>query len=91
MKKTVAFLVIVSGLSLALSLALAHPEAARPAAVPADSWIALSPDAGFVVSGTAAGKPGTGPAVDGFFMARRDGKWVRLDPDTAGGRLVPTN
>ena len=54
MKKALLFALIGSALSLALSLALAHPDAARPGGVAADAWIPVSPDAGFVVTGGAA-------------------------------------
>jgi hypothetical protein len=91
MKKTLGFVLIGSALWLVLSLALAHPDAERPGAISADAWIPLSPDAGFVVTGGArSGKPGMGPTVNGYLMARRDGRWLRLDPET-GGHLVATN
>ena len=91
MKKTRGFVLIGSALWLVLSLALAHPDAGRPGGIAADAWIPLSPDAGFVViGGDRSGKAATGATVNGYLMARRDGRWLRLDPETAG-HLVATN
>jgi hypothetical protein len=87
MKKAGAFVLIGAAASLALSLAFAHPGPDRPPGVSTESWIALSPDAGFVV--TANSLDPQGRYVHGYLMARRDGKWVRLDPETAG-RLTRT-
>jgi hypothetical protein len=93
MKKTVVFVVFGLAASLALSFALAQPNPARPPGVAADAWIALSTDAGFAVteSGSNPKELGAGPYVHGYLMARRDGKWIRLAPETGGGRLTPTN
>jgi hypothetical protein len=92
MKKAAAVAVVGSALLLVVSLALAHPDISRPDGVAANTWIPLTPDAGFVVTGSNSemvrlgGEP---PSVTGYLMARRDGKWVRLDPE-AGARLIPT-
>jgi len=58
--------------------------------VSANAWIPLTADAGFVVTGADSTPTSVGPAssVTGYLMARRDGKWVRLDPEGAG-HLVP--
>jgi hypothetical protein len=92
MKKAAAFAVVGSALLLAVSLALAHPDISRPDGVAANAWIPLTPDAGFVVTGSNSEMVRLGgdpPSVTGYLMARRDGKWVRLDPE-AGARFVPT-
>jgi len=91
MKKAATFAVGSSALALALSLALAHPDTPRPDSVAANAWIPLTADAGFVVTGTNSEmvKLGVAPSVTGYLMARRDGKWLRLDPE-GGGRLMPT-
>jgi hypothetical protein len=90
MKKALGFVLIGSAMWLVLSLALAHPDAERPGGIAADAWIPLSPDAGFVVAGARSGKADMGATVNGYLMARRDGRWLRLDPETAG-HLVATN
>jgi hypothetical protein len=87
-KKAVAFALCASALSLLLSLAIAHPDGSRPDGVASEAWIALSPEAGFVVTGAAHGT--TTPSLNGYLMARRDGKWMRLEPQT-GGQLVHIN
>ena len=93
MKNATAFVGACSALTFVLSLACAHPNAAaRPDGASVDAWIPLTANSGFVVT---AGNPhvtgpGAVPSVRGFLMARRDGKWVRLDPEGVG-RFVPTN
>jgi hypothetical protein len=91
MKKAAVFAGAFSALALVLSLAFAHPDGARPDGVSANAWIPLTPDAGFVVTGgnSQMAKLGVQPTVTGYLMARRDGKWVRLEPEAAG-RVVPT-
>jgi len=92
MRKAAAFAVVGSALLLTLSLALAHPDISRPDGVATNAWIPLTADAGFVVTGTNSEMVrlgGAPPSVTGYLMARRDGKWVRLDPE-AGARLMPT-
>jgi hypothetical protein len=90
MKKAAAFAIVGSALLLAVSLALAHPDIPRPDGVAANAWIPLTADAGFVVTGTnsemvrLAGEP---TSATGYLVARREGKWVRLDPE-AGGRIM---
>jgi hypothetical protein len=85
------FLALVAA---ALLLCVSQPFGRAQAAVPgptgvsAESWISLGPDAGFVVTRENFG-PG-GAAVVGFFMARHDGKWVRLEADRIGG-VIPVN
>jgi hypothetical protein len=101
MKKSLLFLMVASVLSLALSPALAHPDTPRPDGVTAEAWISLGPDAGFVVTegvweakvvtnGAVELKRGINPTVNRYLMARRDGKWIRLDPQ-ASARIVPTS
>jgi hypothetical protein len=91
MRKAATFAVVGSALALALSLALAHPDTPRPEGVAANAWIPLTADAGFVVTGTSSEMVNVGAerSVTGYLMARRDGKWVRLDPE-GGGRFMPT-
>jgi hypothetical protein len=93
MKNAAAFAGACSALALVLSHASAHPDTgARPDGVPANAWIPLTADAGFVVTGGGSQMTtaGAAPAVRGYLIARRDGKWVRLEPE-GGGRFVPTN
>jgi hypothetical protein len=93
MKKAITSILIGTALlSLALSLAAAHPDAARPEGVQSDAWIPLTADAGFVIAGggSSTTKLGLGPSLSGYLMARRDGKWIRLELEAAG-RMVPTN
>jgi hypothetical protein len=93
MKKAAAFAGACAALALVLSLALAHPyAAARPAGVSANAWIPLTADAGFVATGSdpQMSRPGPASSVRGYLMARRDGKWVRLDPE-AVAHLIPMN
>jgi|HubBroStandDraft_4_1064222.scaffolds.fasta_scaffold2468809_1 hypothetical protein len=92
MKKAAAFAVVGSALLLVMSLALAHPDIPSPDGVAANAWIRLAPDAGFVVTGSNSEMVrlgGEAPSVTGYLMARRDGKWVRLDPES-GARFIPT-
>ncbi len=86
MKRTAGFAVAGLVLALALSLASAHPDGARPEGVAADAWIPLTAEAGFVVTGANSQltRLGAQPTVTGYLMARRKGKWVRLEPEAAG-------
>lgn len=89
MKRTVTLIMLGSALALVLPFVSAHPNDSRPSNVGANAWIPLGADAGFVVTGgnSQLAKLGAAPAVSGYLMARRDGKWVRLDVE-GGGRLV---
>jgi len=89
MKKAAAFAVVGSALLLAVSVTRAQPETSPPDGVAANLWIPLTADAGFVVTGTLVRLAGEPPSVTGYLMARRDGKWIRLDPQ-GGGRVMPT-
>jgi len=86
MKRTVILVMLGSALALALPFVFAHPDESRPADVAANAWIPLGADAGFVVTHSNSAKLGAAPTVSGYLMARRDGKWVRLEVE-AGGRL----
>jgi hypothetical protein len=92
MTRAAAIAVAGSALALTLSLALAHPDTPRPEGVAASAWIPVSADAGFVVTrnDSRVTSSAAGPSVRGYLMARRDGKWVRLELE-GGGRLVPTD
>jgi hypothetical protein len=94
MKKTAALVVAGFALAVILSITFANsPGGARPNSVAANAWIAITPDAGFVVTGkgeTQAARFGGAPSVKGYLMVRHDDKWLRLDPEGTG-RLVPTN
>jgi hypothetical protein len=63
------------------------PSAGRlPPNVPVGSWLPLGVDWGFVVV-AAELRSSTGirrrePVVEGYFMARRSGVWIRLEPDS---------
>jgi len=72
-----------AALSSAVILATASPDAARPPGVAAQTRIPLGAEAGFVVTGTppTSKVTTTTPAVSGYLMARRDGKWVRLEAE----------
>jgi hypothetical protein len=64
----------------------------RPADIPAESWIQMGPAAGFVVTNDAA-SPKIRPndvAVNGYFMGKVNGIWVRLEPSRLGG-IVPAS
>lgn len=92
-KKTVAFGVLGVAASLAISFALAQTDPPRPPGVAEQAWIALGPDAGFVVTerGSNSRALAGQPYVRGYLMARRDGRWVRLDPDNSGARVIPAS
>jgi hypothetical protein len=94
MKKTTALAVAGSALAVTFSLTFANsPSGARPNSVAANAWIAITPDAGFVVTGRGETQPaslGGAPSVKGYLMVRREDKWLRLEPE-ATGRLVPIN
>jgi hypothetical protein len=93
MKRAVAFTVAGSALTLFLSLALAHPDNARPDGIAANAWIPLTADAGFVVTGNNSQMVrlgGASPSVTGYLVARHNGKWVRLEPQ-GDGRVVPAS
>jgi hypothetical protein len=89
MKKAPVLVLVGSALALALSFASAQPDVSRPPNVAASDWIPLAQDAGFVVTGgnSQTATLGLAPAVSGHLMARRNGKWVRLDVE-GGGRFV---
>lgn len=102
MRKVV--LSLLAGLALSSAFVLANanpgfvvasatsvPGAARPPGVAEQAWIPLGTEAGFVVTGTApTSKTTPMPAVDGYLMARRGGKWVRLEAQRSSGRVLPT-
>jgi hypothetical protein len=93
MKNATAFVGACSAVTLVLSLACAHPDAAaRPDGASVDAWIPLTANSGFMVTAgnSQVTGPGAVPSVRGYLMARRNGKWIRLDPEGAG-RFVPTN
>lgn len=83
MQRTAGLAAAGLALALALSFASAHPDGARPEGVAANAWIPLTAEAGFVVTG-ASSRLGAQPTVTGYLMARRQGKWVRLEPEAAG-------
>jgi hypothetical protein len=93
MKKTMVFVVFGVAASLGLSFAFAQQDAPRPPGVASEAWVALGPDAGFVVtqSGANPTELRARPYVHGYLMARREGKWIRLDPDSGEGRITPTS
>jgi hypothetical protein len=102
MRKVVFSLLAGLALSSAFVLASANPGfvvanassvpgAARPPGVAAQAWIPLGTEAGFVVTGTAPTSKSTPmPAVNGYLMARRGGKWVRLEAQSGRGEVLPT-
>jgi hypothetical protein len=69
--------------AVGLSVAYSKEEPARPDGVAASSWIALGTDAGFVITGN-ADRNNLGvltPSLSGYFVARRDGNWIKLEPE----------
>jgi hypothetical protein len=65
-----------------------------PPNVSCDRWVALGLDWGFVVvaaePSSSAGVARKEPTVEGYFMARRNGVWVRLEPDSRP-RVLPAS
>jgi len=64
-----------------------------PPGVAAHNWIAMSEQAGFVITGGANdasnGLRSEQNVVKGYFMLRRDGVWLRVEPGPAPG-VYPT-
>jgi hypothetical protein len=89
-EKTSGFLVVACLLVATLRFALATPGDTRPDGVPADHWIPMGQDAGFVITGptpsTESGRPGA--MLRGFFVANRNGNWVQLDVQPVGRPLA---
>ena len=84
MKKLWAIVVIGCVVGIATPLVLAQGGAAKPDGIAADSWVPLGNDAGFVVTREVSGSLTVPGALNGFFMARRAGNWVRLEPERSG-------
>jgi hypothetical protein len=59
---------------------------ARPPGVAVSAWMPILPRLGFVVEQPASRRHGSTPAR-GYFMARRRGGWLRLDPIPQDARL----
>ena len=70
------FLLLLSGPQAAPS------ESTRPKGVTDESWVPVSTTVGFVISDEAQPQVGarTPRAVTGYFVAYRNGEWVRLEP-----------
>jgi hypothetical protein len=75
---------MAAGLSIAIALplALAQGDVSPPRGVPFDHWVPMGPDVGFVL--TRLEPDPADPRIKtlkGFFMARYDGQWLRMDSD----------
>ena len=89
---TVAKLVAVGcALVAAASLAFATSESERPGGVAPDAWVSLGSGFGFVITNVPERDVPGGGAVGlhGFFVARHNDKWARLEPDNSM-RVMPT-
>ena len=76
--------------SLALVPAAAGTSAKlenRPSDISAAAWLPLTRDLGFVIEQTASRGPDSVPPAVGYFMLRRHGGWLRLDPLPQAARL----
>jgi hypothetical protein len=91
MKKLVGLVVVACLISATVPLALAKSEGARPEGVSFEAWIPLGSDAGFVITSVSPQTvPGEANSIlYGVLVARHNGNWVRLDPQTTG-RIVQT-
>ena len=87
MKYLLAVVAVLALLTLATPHVLAQANDSRPRNIPAESWIQIGPDTGFVVTREATRGP-AGPVVGGYLMARRKGQWVRLESEHVGA-FVP--
>jgi hypothetical protein len=89
MNKATGIALVGFALAAALSLALANPAPSLPEGVNPESWISLGSDAGFVIISPYARKPGFGSEdIHGYFVARHNGKWVRIIAEPKG-QLMP--
>jgi hypothetical protein len=57
-----------------------------PFGVSHDNWIALGEDVGFLI--VQESEADGVPSLRGYFLARRDGSWMRLDSE-GGFRTIP--
>ena len=103
MKKVVGLVVVACLVAATLPLARAESEGARPEGVSAEAWIPLGTDAGFVITSVSpqsglsnctrhsgwstCGEPNA--SLNGVLVARYNGTWVRLNPETTA-RIVQT-
>ena len=87
MNKLLSLLLIATIAIAAIPYArgLGSPEA--PPGIPADHWISMGNAAGFVITDTAndlrKGLRTDPNAVKGYFMIRRAGTWLQVDPTPA--------
>lgn len=83
MKQIVSAIALISVFAVGLSVAYSNEEPARPDGVAVSSWVALGTDAGFVITG-GSDRNNMGvvtPSLSGYFVARRDGKWIKIEPE----------
>ena len=89
MNKSAAVLLLGCALAATLTLALATPGESIPENVRPESWIALGSDAGFVITRPNAQDAHAGnKEIHGYFVARHDGKWVRIIAEPQG-QMIP--
>lgn len=90
MARAAALLVSLVLSSLALVPAAAGSSArleSRPADISAGAWLPLTRDLGFVIEQTASRNPDSLRSALGYFVLRRHGSWLRLDPLPQAARL----
>lgn len=59
----------------------------RPAGISAAAWMPITRDLGFVIGQAASQNPGSVRPALGYFVLRRHGDWLRLDPLPQTARL----
>ena len=89
MKSTISRILLVACLCTLCFVAGAQPQSVSPPGIAADRWLPITPTLGFVITG--GGTPGMPPSsavstVTGYFMAVKDGKWIRLDVEPPPAR-----
>ena len=83
MNKALSILLVIATTAVVVPIARSVGTATPPPGISQSDWIPLGDAAGFVIT-TAAGDLHKGlraepTTVKGYFMARREGAWVRVD------------
>ena len=83
MKQLFLIVALIGSGAISLSVAYSKDDSSRPDGIPLASWIAIGTDSGLVITHSGGrNTPGISiPSLSGYFVARKDGKWVMLEPE----------
>jgi hypothetical protein len=82
MKKLIGLLLVTAAAAGIGPHTLSWGDSLLPPGISTDNWIALGDRAGFVVTNgdSLIGSTGSVGVATGYFMLRRAGTWLRIDP-----------